>query len=322
MSDKFSSIQGRSGLKRRHVTIIVVPHGSSKIRSYRLPVAWLASMAVIALVLLIFAFSMAGSSLNSMLGRNTLSRSPHERAALRSKLKTISGTVRELRDMLTKNTEFEKKARVLADLEPIDDDVRQMGVGGPESGVLETYRITDPVAAGDIKETEIELDELIRQTRLQTESLTEVVTKLEERKILWDHTPSICPVPGGFRSSGFGERIDPFTGSRSSHEGIDICAPVGTPILATADGTVIFASRHAGYGLTLGIDHGHGLTTWYAHLGEIKVNKGQLVKRNQVVASVGTSGRVTAPHVHYEVRTNLKPVDPDQYILPAGIVVD
>jgi murein DD-endopeptidase MepM/ murein hydrolase activator NlpD len=129
-------------------------------------------------------------------------------------------------------------------------------------------------------------------------------------------------VPGGFFSSGFGQRTDPFTGSRSFHEGVDICAPIGTPVLATADGIVKFASRHAGYGLTLGIDHGRGITTWYAHVGAIRVINGQSVKRDQVVATVGTSGRVTAPHVHYEVRTNLKPVDPSQYMLPANVVVD
>jgi len=312
-------------LRRRHITIIVVPHGNSRIRSFRLPLAWLAPLAVVFLVILVFALSLAGSSLNSRLGGNPGSGSSREKALFRNKLKTISGTVQELRDMLTRNMEFEKKARILANLEPIDDEVRQMGVGGPESsesGVLESYRVTDPLVAKDIKETETELDELIRQTRLQTESLSEVVTKLEERKALWDHTPSICPVPGGFKSSGFGSRTDPFTGSQAPHEGVDICAPVGTPILATADGTVTYAGRHAGYGLTLGIDHGHGLTTWYAHLGSIKVGKGQAVKRNQVVAAVGTSGRVTAPHVHYEVRSNLKPVDPAQYMLPSGVVVD
>ena len=299
-----------------------MPHGSSRIRSYRLPVAWVTSFAVVVPALLVFGSCLVGGSLSTLLAKNPSQGSAKEGLTLRSKLETISGTVEELRDMLMKNLQFEKQARVLADLEPIDEDVRLMGVGGPESGVLETYAAADPVVAEDIRRTEIELDELIRQTQLQTESLTEVVTKLEERREIRNHTPSICPVPGGFMSSGFGSRVDPFTGSRSFHEGMDICAPIGTPVLATADGTVKFASRHSGYGLTLGVDHGHGITTWYAHVGAIKVASGQLVKRNQIVATVGTSGRVTAPHVHYEVRTNLKPVDPSRFILPAGVVVN
>jgi hypothetical protein len=309
-------------LKKRHITVLIVPGGNSRIRSYRIPVVWAKSLAALVPAMLVFGFFLVGNSLDPVFDRNSLRGSAKENLTLRGKLEAISGTVEELRDMLMRNVEFEKKACVLADLEPIDEDVRLMGVGGPETGVVESFAATDPVLSEDVKETEMELDELIRQTQLQTESLTEVVTKLEERRELWNHTPSICPVPGGFFSSGFGERADPFTGSRSFHEGVDICAPIGTPVLATADGIVEFANRHAGYGLTLGIDHGRGITTWYAHVGEIKVVNGQSVKRNQVVATVGTSGRVTAPHVHYEVRTNLKPVDPSQYMLPANVVVD
>jgi len=304
------------------MTLLIVPHGSSRIRSYRIPVAWAKSFAVLVPTVLVFGFFLVGNSLNALFDRSSLCGSGKENLALRGKLEMISGTVEELRDMLLRNFEFEKKARVLADLEPIDEDVRLMGVGGPESGVADPFVAADPLVAGDVKRTELELEELIRQTQLQTESLTEVVTKLEERRELWDHTPSICPVPGGFMSSAFGSRVDPFTGSRSLHEGVDICAPRGTPVFATADGVVKFASRHSGYGLTLAIDHGHGITTWYAHVGGINVVNGQSVKRNQIVATVGTSGRVTAPHVHYEVRCNLRPVDPSQYMLPANVVVD
>lgn len=308
-------------LKKRHITVLIVPHGNSRIRSYRIPVVWARSLAALVPAVLVFGSCLVGNSLNTVFNWNSL-RSAKESFTLRGKLEAISGTVEELRDMLMRNVEFEKKARVLADLEPIDEDVRLMGVGGPETSVAESFAARDPVLSEDVKETEMELDELIRQTQLQTKSLTEVVTKLEKRRELWNHTPSVYPVPGGFVSSGFGRRTDPFTGSRSFHEGVDICAPIGTPVLATADGIVKFANRHAGYGLTLGIDHGRGITTWYAHVGEIKVINGQSVRRDQVVATVGTSGRVTAPHVHYEVRTNLKPVDPSQYMLPANVVVD
>ncbi|MCX5800249.1 MAG: M23 family metallopeptidase [Candidatus Eisenbacteria bacterium] len=309
-------------MKRRDITVLVVPHGNSKIRSYRIPVVWVKPLLILVPAALIFCFFLVGSSLNLMSVGHSLRGSRNESLTLRGKLEAISSAVEELRGTLSRNLEFEKRARVLADLGPIDEDVRLMGVGGPEPAVLEPSSASDRVLAEDVKTTEMELDELIRQTRLQTESLTEVVTKFEERRDLWNHTPSICPVPGGFMSSGFGARIDPFTGSRSFHEGVDICAPRGTQVLATADGTVRFASRHAGYGLMLGIDHGNGITTWYAHVDGINVANGQSVRRNQIVATVGTSGRVTAPHVHYEVHTNLKPVDPLRYILPANAVVD
>jgi len=295
-----------------------VPHGNSRIRSFRISPVWAKSLVAIVPTVLVLGFFMVDSSLNGILSGTLPQVSTNDDVTIRGRFETISGALEELRGMLVRNMEFEKKARVLVDLEPIEEDVRLMGAGGPEPSVAETFAGADPILDRDVRETEKELDEIIRQTRLQTESLAQVVTKLEERRDLRNHFPSICPVPGGFLSSSFGARIDPFTGSRTSHEGIDICAPKGTPVLATADGIVKFANRHAGYGLTLVIDHGHGVTTWYAHVGSIKVVSGESVKKNQIVATVGTSGRVTAPHVHYEVRDNLKPVDPAQYILPAN----
>jgi murein DD-endopeptidase MepM/ murein hydrolase activator NlpD len=125
--------------------------------------------------------------------------------------------------------------------------------------------------------------------------------------------PSIWPVEGRVGSS-FGEREDPFNGEGKFHTGVDIEAPYGTPVRATADGDVSGASMGAGYGREIVLDHGHNFLTVYGHLSAIAVLPGQHVSRGQVIGYVGQSGRATGPHLHYEVRINNVPVNPHKYL--------
>jgi murein DD-endopeptidase MepM/ murein hydrolase activator NlpD len=125
--------------------------------------------------------------------------------------------------------------------------------------------------------------------------------------------PSIWPIEGIVTSS-FGEREDPFNGEGAFHAGIDISAPYGTPVRATADGEVSAASMGRGYGREVVLDHGHDLSTVYGHLSAIAVLPGQHVIRGQVVGYVGQSGRSTGPHLHYEVRVHNVPVNPHKYL--------
>jgi murein DD-endopeptidase MepM/ murein hydrolase activator NlpD len=122
--------------------------------------------------------------------------------------------------------------------------------------------------------------------------------------------------------SGFGYRLDPFTGLIKMHEGIDIAAPIGTPIVAPADGTVISAGEKPGFGITVEIDHGYGLVTFYAHLQRYKVESGMNVRRGDIIGYIGTTGKTTGPHLHYEVRLATTPVNPINYILIHATVVD
>ena len=125
--------------------------------------------------------------------------------------------------------------------------------------------------------------------------------------------PSLWPVMGRITSS-FGERIDPFNGEGAFHSGVDISCSYGQPVIAPADGTVIFADRHPGYGRLIEIDHGNGIVTLYGHLSGFAVAEGQSVRRGQVLGYVGLSGRSTGPHLHYEVRINDTPVNPHKYL--------
>lgn len=126
--------------------------------------------------------------------------------------------------------------------------------------------------------------------------------------------PSIWPVDGRLMSS-FGERIDPFSGEGVLHKGVDISAPIGTPVRASADGIVTFADRFGGYGRLVIVDHGNGFETYYAHLSRIVVIEGQEIRQGEFVGAVGASGRVTAPHLHYEVRIAKTPVNPYRYLM-------
>jgi murein DD-endopeptidase MepM/ murein hydrolase activator NlpD len=133
------------------------------------------------------------------------------------------------------------------------------------------------------------------------------------------YTPAIWPVLGHITDS-FGERLDPFSGEGAFHTGVDVASDYGAPVHVTADGVVISAENHAGYGRVVVVDHGFGITTWYAHLSSFATIAGTRVKRGQVVGYCGISGRSTGPHVHYEVRMNNAPVNPWRYMksTPAG----
>jgi murein DD-endopeptidase MepM/ murein hydrolase activator NlpD len=125
--------------------------------------------------------------------------------------------------------------------------------------------------------------------------------------------PNLWPVEGQVTGS-FGERIDPFNGEGAFHSGVDISAGYGQPVIAPADGVVVFADLMGGYGRAIVLDHGHGITTRYGHLANFAVISGQRVQRGDTLGYVGLSGRSTGPHLHYEVRINDTPVNPHKYL--------
>lgn len=127
------------------------------------------------------------------------------------------------------------------------------------------------------------------------------------------YTPSLWPVRGHV-TAGFGDRLDPFNGEGSFHAGVDISTEFGSPVMAAADGFVVAVAQQPGYGRVLVIDHGGGITTWYAHLSRFRAYLGQSVQRGQVIGYVGSSGRATGPHLHYEVRLYDTPVNPWRFL--------
>ncbi len=180
------------------------------------------------------------------------------------------------------------------------------GVGGPEK----TAAVAMPVVPDFTRNMEVLAHELDRsQARLMAlEGL------MLDRQLTAAVTPAGWPVEGGWVSSGFGERADPFTGHQSIHEGVDIAARFGGPVFAMGDGVISFAGEKSGYGTMVEITHESGLITRYAHTSATLVKDGDKVTRGQTIAKVGTSGRSTGPHLHFEVVRNDRHVNPIAYL--------
>lgn len=230
-----------------------------------------------------------------------------ENGVLRGRVSELETRVGDLRGELSELQRLHHALALAAGLEPLDAGVSLAGVGGRAAAPAGPESFLAAPAA--------ELESLLRQARLQRQACEAMLDTLAVRRSARERLPSIRPVQGGVLSSGFGLRQDPFTGGLTGHEGLDICVPTGSPVRATAAGVVVSSGRDAGFGLLVCLDHGGGLQTVYAHLSRALVRPGQKVRRGQVIAESGCSGRVTAPHVHYEVRREGRPIDPAPFIL-------
>lgn len=236
----------------------------------------------------------------------------------RSQLHSLERKVKQIQAQVTKVRELDEKLRIIANLKPAYQENEGLwGVGGiPEdfSGSENLVNTLSPEESERIRQLHYDLFRLERASEFEQKSLKELHDKLITRKDLLDSTPSIRPAYG-FETSGFGYRISPFTGHKQFHEGLDIANRTGTPVIAPANGLVVFTGRKGGFGKLIIIDHGHGITTRYGHLAKILVKVGQRVKRGEKIAEIGNTGRSTGPHLHYEVRLNGVPVNPKRYIL-------
>ena len=173
------------------------------------------------------------------------------------------------------------------------------------------------IQATPLTTTELQnaLDALARQVESRGDTLSLIESQLFEERLQRSLLPTTLPLAGLWRpSSGFGWRIDPITGERAMHEGMDFTANVGTPIVAAAGGVVITVESHPQYGLMVDIDHGNDLVTRYAHTSKVFVKPGTLVKRGQKIAAVGNTGRTTGAHLHFEVRLNGSPHNPNRFL--------
>jgi murein DD-endopeptidase MepM/ murein hydrolase activator NlpD len=215
-------------------------------------------------------------------------------------------SVEHLNEKVASLENFVMKLSVMAGLGD-GAETTEGGVGGPVD-----LDISAPTGAyGQVKD---ELDRM-RGELTDLEEQTRVLERFyEENTMMLASTPSIFPVRGYF-SSTYGTRKDPFTGERAMHYGIDISTPTGRPVVATADGIILYAARRGTYGNIVVIDHKFDMMTRYAHLSKFAVKAGERVKRGDVIGYVGSTGRSRAPHLHYEVWVDDRTVHPLDYIL-------
>lgn len=217
---------------------------------------------------------------------------------------------------------FEDKARLKFGMNSINNDIRQAGIGGKPSLEQILDKMFDDPVVQEADNLEKKVNTLLRQITIQDTTFSRMVSHIKTQHSRWAQTPSIWPTQGRI-TSAFGYRFHPLLAQNKFHEGIDIGNNEWTPIKATADGIISYVGFKQHYGNTVIIDHvGSGYSTVYAHLREQCVKEGQVVKRGEKVGYMGSTGRSTGPHLHYEVRKLNKHTNPMNYILPDNIVVD
>ena len=232
----------------------------------------------------------------------------------RSKIHFFSSKIEDLERQLSTLKDFDKKIRIIANLEKSQETTSVMGMGGPSPSDVREKLKAEKDEKGLAHQLRTDIERLESEATSQEESLSELVRLLQSKKDMLVHTPSIWPVHG-WVTSGFGFRVNPFTGLTQMHEGLDISNRMGTPVIATADGIISDTGKDSSHGNVVVVSHGFGMTSRYFHLNKVFVRAGQRVKRGDKIAEVGTTGRSTGPHLHYEVRVNGIPANPGRYIL-------
>lgn len=238
-----------------------------------------------------------------------------ETMSIENQISAYTSQINNLTDKISRLDELEFRIR---DLVALQDDVvplKPIAVGGREVDLLREYSSTASLQEKDFFQT---LSETLQDLSIEVEkrelNLSDLAASLEENRIMMLSTPTIWPVKG-WLSSQFGYRVSPFTNKTIFHEGIDIASRMGSDIVATASGTVIYAGYKSGLGQLVSIDHGYGYVTRYAHNSAINVKVGDKVEKGQIISKVGTSGTSTGPHLHYEVLVNGIPVNPMKFII-------
>jgi murein DD-endopeptidase MepM/ murein hydrolase activator NlpD len=306
-------------LSNKSFTLIVVPDRHAEVKRFRLEKRWVIQALAALAVLVVVAAAMtvhyvmvvSAAQENPALREENL-KLKSELAVIREQLDHISGT-------LDRVERFDQKLRAITLL---SDPQRNLAMGPTVAQPLDSTGAGANDANGFVRAKPGDtpqaltqkLEKLSAEATRQEQSLQELQAYFQEQRSLLASVPSVWPVRG-WVTSDFGSRLDPYTSERVMHAGIDIAGPFGKEIIAPADGTVVFAGLEGGYGNVLVVDHGYGIKTRYGHLASINVKPGEKVKRGDVLAMLGNTGRSTGPHLHYEVRVNGVAQNPRKFIL-------
>ena len=237
----------------------------------------------------------------------------------RQQATTLSTAMEDLRKQLSTMREVNVRLRVMLGLDPPKPSQSPQGLGGKEESKAP---VTLPGGLGGERESLSEIASQLEKRLVwlkdeashQERYLVELTGIVGDRRAQWAATPSIWPVRG-WVSSGFGRRVSPFTGMDTMHDGLDISAPMYTPVISPAAGTVTMAGPEKSLGNVVVVSHGYGFKTSYGHLSKVKVRMGQNVKRGDILGEVGNTGLSTGPHLHYAVEVKGSAVDPLKYII-------
>ncbi len=292
-------------MPRRLNTIIIVPHSKARFLKFSFSTRALLGVGCalgVALILSFVAIAFTGSAVSR---RAEVQRLRSANSQLAEANVELERTIAEVQGRLD---EFEERTTRLALAAGMEAEaVGFSGEGGPGTRV----------GSGGPYDRLPESFEALKEQGLWVDNKLDLVeARLTEQGRELASTPTMAPVVGLF-TDGFGRRRDPFTKRLAQHRGLDISARRGTPVLAPADGVVVFAGRNGGLGHTVRVSHDFGFTTVYGHLDKITVEPGDEIHRGEEIGLLGNSGRSTGPHLHYEVHVDGKPVNPLYYILDA-----
>lgn len=289
-------------MDKRYSTIIFVPHARAKFRKLKVSHRLLFSIVSLVTSSLCLSTFFSVQYFTSLSQTHELSKLRRENRELQTANEQFSKSVESLRNQLHTVEDRTRKLAIIAGITTLDE-TSQGGSGGTRDEM-------NPNPYRD------DVDKMsFRSRRLESE-LGALEQKFIAQSRLLSSTPSIAPVRG-ILTDGFGGRSDPFTGEPGTHNAIDISSAVGQPVRAPADGIIVKAEWANGYGNVVYISHGYGYSTRYGHLSSFNTRPGARVKRGDIIGYVGSTGRSTGPHLHYEVRVNNNPVNPLEYILNA-----
>ena len=290
-------------MDKRYSTIIFVPHARAKFRKLKVSHRLLLSVVSMVTSSLCLSAFFSVQYFSSLSQTHELTKLRHENKELQTANEQFSKSVESLRTQLHTVEDRTRKLAIIAGISTLDE-TSQGGVGGLRPNGLGENPYRD------------DLDKMAFRSHRLDKDLAVLEQKFAAQSELLSSTPSIAPVRG-ILTDGFGGRSDPFTGEPGTHNAIDISSAVGQPVRAPADGIVVKSEWASGYGNVVYISHGYGFSTRYGHLSNFAVQPGHHVKRGDVIGYVGSTGRSTGPHLHYEVRLNNVPVNPLEYILNA-----
>ena len=298
---------------------MVIPDGSGASRRLQVSTTVLKMVTAGATVLVLSALVFGYVTVSRRIDLTHAARLERENALLAEELGRLHSKLTDLTDTLATISQRDSRYRVLANLDPIDPQVLQAGIGGPAAPGYDDSLAEAGVLGFRAREVRVDLNAMIRRANLLASSFEEAMDSLASHNQQLEATPSIIPTQGWLSSGYKAMRMHPILHYARPHKGVDITAPKGTPILAPAAGVVKSTGWRSGFGNTVTISHGYGVVTKYAHASKILVKPGQRVARGDRIALIGKTGLATAPHLHYEVHVNGRAVNPLKYVLPTEI---
>ena len=301
-------------MEKECYTILIFGHNTSKSRHLKIPrktvriITYLLGFAFLSLTFFFCDYVQVKKR------GYELSQLRKETQAQKSQIHFFSSRIETIEKQLSKLKDFDKRIRIIANLDKGQEPNPFMGMGGPSPSDIRDRMTSEKDEDALARQMKADLERLQSETFAQEQSLSELEKELESKKDVLAHTPSIWPV-AGWVTSNFGFRTNPFTGLSQMHEGLDVSNRVGTPIIAPADGIVSDVGNDNAHGRIVVLSHGFGITSRFSHLSKANVKVGQKVRRGDKIAEVGMSGKTTGPHLHYEVRLSGIPANPIRYIL-------